>query len=522
MGRLPYMTAVPREGMQQTMEFLGLNLGTVVGDSEFTDMRNMSTEKFPAVSTRRRRGVVLKHLVKPNGIFYKDGLVYADGTQLFYRDRKIANVSDSEKTFVGMGAYLLVWPDKLIYNTSTGTMERMEASWGQTAQATFEPLQEGSTLVRVTCSGIGKNFRQYDGVTMAGCSREQFNRTFVIQELGEDYIVMTGDLAERMTQASGLTLKRTVPDMDFVCENENRVWGCSSKNHEIYASKLGDPGNWNVFEGISTDSYAATIGSDGAFTGCVSYLGYVMFFKEDAVHKVYGSKPANYQVMTSGINGVSAGCEKTVTVVNETLYYVARNGVYAFNGAQPEMISQKLEGLSFSAGTAGVYRNRYYASLRDQTGAWTVYVYDALRGLWSKEDGLALYGCAYGAGELYCIDSEGNLFTVSGDRDEVVEWMLETGDLMDGAMEFKHLRRILMYFRMEAGAELNVEVMYDNDGNWEPVAVYRTEHYRTRAVNLVPRRCVHYRIRLYGIGDVTLMGMARKVGYGTGIRGIYR
>ena len=372
MGRLPYVAAAPREGTQQTMEFLGLNLGTVITGNEFADMWNMSTEKYPAVCTRRSRGKILKHLGKPNGIFYKDGLIYADGTELFYRDQKIADVEDSEKTFVGMGAYLLVWPDKLIYNTSTGTMEHMEVSWSQTGQATFEPLQEGSTLIRVSCTGIGKNFRQYDGVTMAGCSSEQFNKTFVIQEIGDDYIVMTGDLTGRVTQVSGLTLKRTVPDMDFLCENENRVWGCSSKNHEIYASKLGDPGNWNVFEGISTDSYAATIGSDGDFTGCVSYLGYVMFFKEDAVHKVYGSKPANYQVMTSGINGVAKGCEKTISVVNETLYYVARNGIYAFNGAQPELISQKLEGLAFSAGAAGVCRNRYYASLKDQAGAWTV------------------------------------------------------------------------------------------------------------------------------------------------------
>ncbi len=522
MGRLPYVASAPREGTLRAMEFLGLNLGTVITDNEFADMWNMSTEKYPAVSARQRRGKVQKSLAKPNGIFYKDGLVYADGTQLFYKDRKIADVADSKKTFVGMGAYLLIWPDKLIYNTSTGVMEHMEASWSQTAQATFEPLQEGSTLIRVSCTGIGKDFRQYDGVTMAGCSREPFNKTFVIQEIGDDYIVMTGDLTERFTQPSGLTLKRTVPDMDFVCENENRVWGCSSRNHEIYASKLGDPSNWNVFEGISTDSYAATIGSDGAFTGCVSYLGYVMFFKEDAVHKVYGSKPSNYQVMTSGINGVAAGCEGTVAVVNETLYYVARNGVYAFNGAQPEIISQKLEGLSFTAGAAGVYRNRYYASLKDPTGAWRVYVYDALRGLWSKEDDLHLYGCACGAGELYCIDADGNLFTIAGDRDETIDWMLETGDLLENALEFKHIRRILLYFRIEAGAELNVSVMYDNDGVWNPEGTYRSGHYRTRTVNLVPRRCVHYRIRLHGTGDVTLLGMDRKVGYGTEIRGSYR
>ena len=36
--------------------------------------------------------------------------------------------------------------------------------------------------------------------------------------------------------------------------------------NEIYASKLGDFRNWRCFEGLSTDSYAAARGSDGAFT----------------------------------------------------------------------------------------------------------------------------------------------------------------------------------------------------------------------------------------------------------------
>lgn len=32
--------------------------------------------------------------------------------------------------------------------------------------------------------------------------------------------------------------------------------------------------NWNCFEGIATDSYAASVGSDGDFTGCIGHMGY--------------------------------------------------------------------------------------------------------------------------------------------------------------------------------------------------------------------------------------------------------
>ena len=64
--------------------------------------------------------------------------------------------------------------------------------------------------------------------------------------------------------------------------------GMQLEKHEIYACKLGDPWNWNCFAGLSTDSCAVTVGSDGDFTGAASYLDYILFFKADRVHIVQG------------------------------------------------------------------------------------------------------------------------------------------------------------------------------------------------------------------------------------------
>ena len=83
-----------------------------------------------------------------------------------------------------------------------------------------------------------------------------------------------------------LTIERKVPDMEYITECNNRLWGCSKDGHEIYASKLGDVKNWNCFRGNSMDSWAATIGSDGKFTGAITFLGYPMFFKEDSLIKI--------------------------------------------------------------------------------------------------------------------------------------------------------------------------------------------------------------------------------------------
>ena len=73
--------------------------------------------------------------------------------------------------------------------------------------------------------------------------------------------------------------------------------------------------------GISTDSYAMTVCSGGDFTGACSHLGYVLFFKEDVIHRIYGTKPANYQLTNVESRGVEKGSEKSLVIVNETLYY---------------------------------------------------------------------------------------------------------------------------------------------------------------------------------------------------------
>lgn len=517
---LPYVTAGPVKASQKMGAFMGLNKNLVIGENEFSDMENMSSRQFPAISVRERRGKEIKALTKPNGLFYKNGLVYVDGTGLFYKDKKIADVTDSKKTIVGLGAYIVVFPDKILYNTADGKKENLEAAWTQGAQATYEQTTQGSTMVKISCAGINALFSQFDGVEISGCSEASLNGSKVIQEIGDGYIVIIGDMASRKTQDAGLAIKRTVPDMDFVCESENRLWGCSSANHEIYASKLGDPKNWQAYEGIATDSYAVTVGSDGDFTGCISHLGYVLFFKEDTIHKVFGNKPSNYQVTTSTpVRGVAKGLEKTLCIANETLLYACRGNICSYDGAQPEAVGNNLDGLDFTEGVAGQYDGKYYASLKDGTGEWGLYVYDVARQLWHKEDGLHLVNMVYGGGMLYCLDDKGSLFPIAGDRDEYIPWMVESGDLLEGSVDYKYSGKIRFHLRLARDSEVNVLVKYDGDLAFKKVATYRARYFGTQTVTLIPHRYQKYRWRLEGYGDAALIAMSRDIGKGSDING---
>ena len=190
MGRLPMLTMTPRGDSKQIGSFGGLNKGLVIGENEFSDMKNMSSDVFPAIAVRKPRGEILKSLSKPHGIIYKNGLAYVDGTKLYYKDKEIATVQDTDKQLVSLGAYIVVFPDKIMYNTSTGEKTALEASWSQAATATFAQTTTGSTMVKISCTGIGKQFNQFDGVEISGCTNSSFNKTTVIQEKADDYIVI--------------------------------------------------------------------------------------------------------------------------------------------------------------------------------------------------------------------------------------------------------------------------------------------------------------------------------------------
>ena len=515
--RLPYLRTTPQQADKSVGSFGGLNTQLVIQENEFSDMKNMSIDGYPAISVRQPRGVIQKTIGKPNGLFYKNGLMYVDGTVLYYKEKKIADVSDSRKQIVGIGAYAVVFPDKIMYNTSTGELKQMEETWTQSGSAAFAQTTQGSTLVKITSTGIGKKFSQYDSVLISGCTNAAFNKSIILQEVTDNYVVVIGSLSAQFTQGSGLTIKRTVPDMDYVCENENRLWGCSSKNHEIYSSKLGDPANWQSFEGISTDSYAVTVGSDGDFTGCVSHLGYVIFFKEDTIHKVFGNKPSNYQVSTSSpVRGIAKGMERTACIVNETLIYAGRDDICSYDGAQPDSVGDALKNLEFVDGVASHYDGKYYASL--QAGdSWGLFVYDLKRTIWTKEDALHLVDMVYGDGELYCVDEKGNLFTVTGKRQEAISWYLESGDLLEGTIDNKHIRKLRFHIRMQQGTEVSVLMQYDDDPEWHRVSTFQSKTYRTHVVPIIPRRCQKYRYRLEGCGDMQLIAISKVIGLGSDV-----
>ena len=612
------MLLTNRTGVKNTRDLLrafgGLNETYGCTEAEYSGRMNFSARDFPALSTRlpRRR---LQELAGLNGMYHLNGLLTVCGQDLVYTPDEapaqpvtVKNaVADSRKTMVGIGTKILIFPDKVAFDTADGSAAPLGAAWeagslsvsfapcdasgntyevkdkgtkepehpqdGQlflklnepdkpySAENTLEVYSEASgnwTVIPldyclVTAEGIGAEFRVWDTVTLTGTGAEQAGQwagldgdriVYGVTETtlrlrahpgGEHFygrlvhngssavwVSMDGTQREEYFPAEGVKAERRVPDLEYLTECDNRVWGCSSSENVIYACKLGDPTNWFSYRGIAADSYAVTVGSDGAFTGAATCMGYALFFKENTLHKLYGSKPSDFQLSSLRCRGVAKGAARSLCVINETLYYLSPDGVMAWDGSIPTKVSTALDPArlrNVKSALGGALDGRYYLHLVRGSGeAQTVrlLVYDTERGLWQEED-VCSYEMTGSGGQLYLWDGKA-VWAADAEREENwqradgleegVRFELVSGDIGLDRPEEQYLSRLTLRLEAEAKSRFELAVSYDG-GAWETLAQRTADGRRCFDIPFVPRRCGSLRLRLKGRGQITLRSLTR-------------
>lgn len=572
--------------------FRGYNHNLRIGEGEFYEMTNLSSDNYPILSPRSKRGIYATPGT-PKGMVAKDALCYVDGDKFvineYQIDMDLSVERDEElkiipKTLISMGAYVIIMPDKKYINTADltdyGNIEAAITTSGQAsfelckvdgvsyentkAQATAPEITDemredstkiplwidtsstphslkqystttdmwstiGTTYIKITATGIGKPFEVNDGVTISGVKSEalaDLNASMIILAKGDNYIVVTGILDKVTTQDESITVERRMPEMDFIVESGNRLWGCrygpqgDQVVNEIYASKLGDFRNWSCYQGISTDSYAASVGTDGQFTGAITYLGYPIFFKENFMHKVYGNYPANFQIQTTACRGVQKGCGKSLAIVNEVLYYKARSGICAYDGSLPQEISAALGDMAYSKAVAGHIGNKYYISMCDVEGRYHLFVYDTLKGMWHREDNTEVVDFCNCRGDLYYIDwADNQIKTVKGTgsvkETKTIEWEAVTGVIGTDSPDKKYISRLDVRMLLEVGTRVNFYVEYDSSGEWKHLFSMDGVSLHSFAVPIRPQRCDHLRLKIMGEGDAKIYSICKTVEWGS-------
>ena len=136
--------------------FGGLNETYACSEAEYSAGVNFSARDFPALSTRKPRRK-LHALTGLNGMYHLNGLLTICGKDIIYTpDAAGADtvsctnaVSDSRKALVGIGTKILIFPDKLAFDTADGSVSALGAVW----------KAEGQSVQFTPCDAAGKTYQ---------------------------------------------------------------------------------------------------------------------------------------------------------------------------------------------------------------------------------------------------------------------------------------------------------------------------------------------------------------------------
>jgi hypothetical protein len=547
-------------------------------------MKNMTADLYPVLSPRKKRGKYRypdgNKAYKAKALIGKDALCYVSGEEFYINNYPVEGLSVEPKKdkdgneihiqLVSMGAFVVIFPQRLWVNTITHENGRLDnafetessvrytlakpdgTAYGDLPTSVPADPKNGdvyldisnaqnvvkiysaaskswssvpTTYVKIECDGIGTGFEKGDGVKLSGISNEivkELNGSHVIYDVSENHITVIGIIGEAVTD-SGIKVERKAPEMDFVIESQNRLWGCKygeledgSVVNTIYASKLGDFKNWNVFSGIASDSYALSIGTDGAFTGAVTYQGMPTFFKENCLHVMYGTAPSNYQMQTTICEGVQRGSHRSLAIVENLLMYKGVGGIYGFDGSLPELMSAEFGPVMYDRAVAGSIANKYYVSMKNRyTDKPVLFVYDVQKGMWHKEDETYAVQFCRNGDELYFItESDDDIHTIngSGDADENrLEWSAETGVIGKDSPDKKTISKLNARIKVMPGSRISVLAEYDSVGGWKHLFTMDGRSMKSVSVPIRLNRCDHVRLKFVGIGDAQIHSIAKTV-----------
>jgi hypothetical protein len=219
---------------------------------------------------------------------------------------------------------------------------------------------------------------------------------------------------------------------------------------------------------------------------------------------------------------VQKGCERSLAIVNEVLYYKARSGICVYDGSLPVEISSALGDIAYSDAVAGGIGNKYYISMRDQSGEYNLFVYDTAKGMWHKEDNLKVEQFCSCRGELYYIDATGSevIGTMLGsgvpDTDSV-QWMAESGVIGTSSPDKKYVSRLTIRMSLEIGSRVNIYAEYNSSGKWEKLFTMVGRSLKTFAVPIRPKRSDHFRLRFVGEGNAKIYSIAKTIEEGSDV-----
>ena len=587
--KLPYMRNVSRPTKKYIVNFGGLNLTENYKEGELSESENMTSERSPTLASVRPyySGYLEHESGKKLNSIWSDGNLFAaietnrtgnltTATVKFKNyDEKAVQVPDLE----ALGGSLALGDsnvkaldfvrinNKLTVFSSGGEVQINGQGLCAPYTINLDPNLESHTWESVTCIGEGNatcdmnmlRIQNVEGYTWFGgaggkCNYKEGDTIEIYVASGsgdsaiyldkpdfygvlqsnaaivgdETFLLFTSNIFETLTQSGETSIwvklvKETPPFLEFATPINNRIWAV--KENTIYASALGEPSRWNVFDGLSSDSYQLGVDSSLDFTGMSEFSSNPIIFKEDIIYRIYGTMPSNYSLQKIDAPGVMKGCARSIQKINEVLYYKGRSGVYRYAGGVPQCISTELGDMSdYKYAVAGSDDRYYYLTMQKGSSSKRItFVYDTFTGVWQKETALNIVSYAQWGGVLYSFESDsGNVYSKQKDSlkgltaGEVspIEWSVTFKPFTETIENRKVYSKLSLRLELEEGAWCSVLVQHDNKLFEEVKTVKGEEDLSTVIVPIRLRPCDKFTIKLEGRGYCCLHTLVRE--YRTG------
>lgn len=401
--------------------FDGLCDEIVASQHKWRYMENMSGAAFPSICTRKPYQVLREVSEDCQVLLHKKPYLLQEG-KLYEGDREVATLGkleEGKRSYACMGEALVLFPDKKIYNTSTGLLSDMEASVRKTglrfsladafghpytdyvesdtepedrklwldsrnrklkrwSNGAYETIQ--SLYICIEGEGVGDPFAAGDAIHIEGVTEyPDLNRSFIVENKDSNSLVLIGYLPQVFVEEGEVRIQRSVPDMQRLAVWNNRLWGIHRQKCEVYASKLGNPKVFEAFSGLSSDSYLLKLEEEPL--QIIALKEELLLFCEQAIYRITGTRPQNFRCVRLSQTGLRRGSEESVQVLGNGIYYLGQEGIYHYNGLFRRINRGVLSNLgdcrAFIQGTG-----YYLCQVNGEEEG--IFVYDSERDFWHK------------------------------------------------------------------------------------------------------------------------------------------
>ena len=312
--RLPKMKYTENRQQKTVVQFMGVNYGENTADGQFAETENLSARMFPCLSQRQGRSAVMDTYQNPTAVWYKNGLVVVDGTDLKHNGVVVGTVSPGKKQFANVNTKVVIMPDKVMYDTESKEFRSLEAEF----------ISEAGAVEFVGGNKLKVHMGAYRGEQVGSGVTTQY-RTSVTDNLDNGEVTYT-DVKVFDARLTGLTVNEENGTLTVAGREENLVAKDWAVGDLFSDATLGMDGvkSWGKIVGIKReeveDRVAVRPGGELMWWNTVEYrfFEYVRYEVKGTSYEGFGGwEGANFRagdtVEISGATTYEAN-NKTATV----------------------------------------------------------------------------------------------------------------------------------------------------------------------------------------------------------------